>query len=165
VLQIEDHWGDTYPYYHSPEDTIAHMTLDYWEEQIKATLVTAAHLAVPVEYGFTLAAAPPSRVIAPGGVATFAIEVQPSGGFTATVNLVAASPSPSLTLDLFPAAVVPPGQAALTITDTHTKTLVPGLWYTVPITATAGDITQTTSVGLFVKGVRIYLPIVLRERL
>jgi hypothetical protein len=144
---------------------MAHMNLDYWEEQIKATLVTAAHLAVPVDYAFTLDATPPSRVIAPGGVATFTIEVQPSGSFTATVNLVAASPSPSLTLDLFPAAIVPPGHATLTITDTHTETLLSSLWYTVPITATAGDITQTTSVGLLVAEAQIYLPIVLRERL
>ena len=28
---------------------MAHMNLDYWEEQIKATLVTAAHLAVPID--------------------------------------------------------------------------------------------------------------------
>jgi hypothetical protein len=27
---------------------MAHMNLDYWEEQINATLVTAAHLAVPI---------------------------------------------------------------------------------------------------------------------
>lgn len=141
------------------------MNLAYWEEQIKATIASAAHLAVPVEYGFTLATTPPSRAIAPGGVATFTIEVQPTGGFTATVNLVAASPSPSLTLDLFPAAVVPPGQATLTLTDTHTEMLVPGLWYTVPITATSGEITQITSVNFLVGGVRVYLPVVLQERL
>jgi hypothetical protein len=29
------------------------MNLAYWEEQIKATLVTAAHLAVPVTYPVT----------------------------------------------------------------------------------------------------------------
>jgi hypothetical protein len=54
VLQIEDFWGaDKNPYYHAPGDTMAHMNLDYWEEQIKATLVTAAHLAVPVPSGNT----------------------------------------------------------------------------------------------------------------
>jgi hypothetical protein len=142
---------------------MAHMNLDYWEEQIKATLVTAAHLAVPVEYGFTLTATPPSRAIAPGGVTTFTIEVQPTGSSTATVDLFAASPSPSLTLDLIPATVDPPGQATLTLTDTHTETLVPGLWYTVPITATGDGIVQTMSVSLLVGGVRVYLPIVLRE--
>lgn len=132
------------------------MNFDYWEEHIKATLVTAAHLAVPVEYGFTLAATPPSRAIAPGGVATFTIGVQPSGAFTATVDLVAASPSPSLTLDLHPGAIDPPGQAILTLTDAHTATLVPGLRYTVPITASGNGITQTTSVSLLVEGGGVY---------
>jgi len=166
VLQIEDHWGDdANPYYHTPGDTMAHMNLDYWEEQIKATLVTAAHLAVPVMHGFTLTATPPSRAIATGGVATFTLGVQPSGGFTRTVDLVATSPSPSLTLELYPHVVDPPGEAILAVTDTHSATFVSHLWYTVQITATGGGITQTTSVSLTLEGVRVYLPIVLRERL
>jgi len=85
------------------------------------------------------------------------------GGFSATVALVAASPSPSLTLSLAPTAVDPPEQATLTLTDTHPgPTLLPGLWYTVPITASGGDCTQTTSVGLLVGGARIYLPLILK---
>lgn len=93
------------------------------------------------------------------------IEVQSVGGFSATVALVAASPSPSLTLtlSLAPTAVDPPGQATLTLTDTHPgPTLLPGLWYTVPITASGGGCTQTTSVGLLVGGARIYLPLILK---
>ncbi len=62
-----------------------------------------------------------------------------------------------------PYSVTPPGQVTLTITDSHPgSTLVPGQWYNVPITATNG-ITQTTSVGLLVGGVRLYLPLVLRD--
>ena len=114
--------------------------------------------------GFILIAAPPSRAIAPGGVATYAIGVQPVGGFTTTVTLIAASPSPSLTLSLAPAAVTPSGQATLTITDTHTgSTLLPGLWYTVPITGTGGGFTQMTSVSLLVGGARFYLPVALKS--
>jgi hypothetical protein len=48
VLQIEDMENEFNPYYHSPEDSIAHMNLDYWTEQIKATVAIIAHLAVPV---------------------------------------------------------------------------------------------------------------------
>lgn len=48
ILQIENREDEYNPYYHSSEDTIAHMNLDYWEEQIKATVATAAHLAVPI---------------------------------------------------------------------------------------------------------------------
>jgi len=114
-------------------------------------------------YGFTLNATPSARAIAPGDTATYTIEVQSVGGFSATVALVAASPSPSLTLSLAPTAVDPPGQAMLTLTDTHPgPTLLPGLWYTVPITATGGGSTQTTSVGLLVGGARIYLPLILK---
>ena len=36
------------PYNHTSQDTIAHMNLDYWLEQVKATTAIAAHLAVPV---------------------------------------------------------------------------------------------------------------------
>ena len=113
-------------------------------------------------YGFTLIPAPPSRAIAPGSVATYTIGVQPLGGFTATVTLTAASPSPSLTLSLTPTTVAQSSQATLTVTDTHTDTLLPGLWYTIPITSTGGGFTHTTSVGLLVGGARLYLPLVLR---
>lgn len=117
------------------------------------------------DYGFTLTVAPPSRTIGPGGVATYTIGVQPTGGFTATVSLVAGSPSPSLTLSLVPAVIAPLSQAILTITDSHAETPLPGLWYTVPITGTSGDVTRTTSVGLFVRGACLYLPIILRHYL
>jgi hypothetical protein len=38
--------GEKNPYYHSPQDTIAHMDLDYWTEQMKATVAIVAHLAI-----------------------------------------------------------------------------------------------------------------------
>ena len=123
-------------------------------------------------YGFTLSATPSSRAIAPGGVATYTIGVQPISGFTHIVALTAASPSPSVTLSLHPTAVTPPGQITLTLTDTHPSTgsgqatgstLTPGLWYTVPITATGGGATQATGVSLLVGGARVYLPLILRS--
>jgi hypothetical protein len=113
-------------------------------------------------YGFTLAAAPSTRVIPSGGVATYTLSVGSLGGFTETVSLLAPSPSPSLTLSLAPDAVTPPGQATLTVTDTHMGTLPSGLWYTLPITASAGGLTQTASVQLLVGGVKIYLPLIIK---
>jgi hypothetical protein len=57
-----------------------------------------------------------------------------------------------------------PGQATLTVTDTHSAGLPwPDIWYHVPITATGGGVTQTTSVGLLVGGTRVYVPVVLRS--
>ena len=112
---------------------------------------------------FSLTTDPASRAIDPGGVATYVISVEPGGGFTDTVYLDASSPSPDLDVDLTPDSVTPPGQVTLTITDSHPgPTLLPGQWYNVPITATNG-VTQTTSVGLLVGGVRLYLPMVLRN--
>lgn len=39
---------DRNPYNHTSQDSIAHMSLDYWLEQVKATTAIAARLAVPV---------------------------------------------------------------------------------------------------------------------
>jgi len=106
---------------------------------------------------------PPNRAIDPGGVTTYGIEVRPIGGSTATVSLLATSPSPSLTLQLIPTAVIPLGQATLTVTDSHPSPMpLSGLWYNIPITATDG-ITQTISVDLLVGGMRLYLPLILKS--
>lgn len=48
MLQIENREDEYNPYVHSPQDNIAHMNLDYWVEQIKATIAATAHLAVPI---------------------------------------------------------------------------------------------------------------------
>jgi parallel beta-helix repeat protein len=115
-------------------------------------------------YGFLLTSAPSSRAIVPGAVATYGLSVQPVGGFSAAVTLVTASPSPSLTVGLVPPSIVLPGQATLTITDTHSAVSPwPDVWYRVPITATGDGVTQTTTVGLLVGGTRVYLPLVLRS--
>jgi hypothetical protein len=48
-LQIENYNnGEKNAYYHQPGDSVAHMNLDYWLEQMKATAAIAAHLAGPV---------------------------------------------------------------------------------------------------------------------
>ncbi len=47
-LQIEARESETNPYYHSTQDTVAHMDLDYWTEQMEATAAIVAHLAIPV---------------------------------------------------------------------------------------------------------------------
>ena len=101
--------------------------------------------------------------IDPGGIATYTLKVRPIGVSTAAISLVTASPSPSLTLQLVPTQVVPPGQAILTASDAHTGTaLLPGLHYDIPITGTNGA-TQTIHVSLLVGGVRVYLPLILRD--
>jgi hypothetical protein len=115
-------------------------------------------------YGFVLRADPAGQGIDPGGVATYDIEVLPVGGFAESVTLVAASPSPSLTVSLAPVNILPPGDATLTVTDTHSPpTLVPGVWYEIPVTGTSGEISQAIEVGLLVGGVRLHLPLILKN--
>jgi len=116
------------------------------------------------EDGFILTATPSTRAIAPGGVTTYTIEVQRTGAFAHTVTLIAASPSPNLTLSLAPTALTPPGQATLTVIDTHPgPVLLPGVWYTLPVTGTGGGITAATGVNLLVGGARVYLPLIVKE--
>ena len=113
---------------------------------------------------FALQAGPSSHTIDPGGTVTYTIGAQPVAGFTGTVTLCTSSPSPSLTVSLAPTAITPLDRATLTVTDTHAGApSAPGLWYHVPITATGGGITRSTSVGLLLGGVRLYLPLVLKS--
>lgn len=108
-----------------------------------------------------LAAVPSHRAIAPGGVATYTVCV--GDAFSGPVTLDAGAPDPSLTVQLAPAAVIPPGHAVLTVTDTHSgSALLPGLWHTIPITATS-NVVRTAGVRLLVGGAQNYLPVVLKS--
>ena len=114
-------------------------------------------------YGFTLRAVPSAHVVVPGQAAAYTLDLRPIGGFSATLTLTATSPSPNITLQLNPATATLPGQATLTVTNSYAGTLAPGVWHTIPITATGGGVTQTASVGLLVGGARVYLPLVSRS--
>jgi hypothetical protein len=109
--------------------------------------------------GFILSVNPPSQGIEPGGVATYDVMVRPISGFGDPVALTASSPSPSVTLRLMPAILVPPAGAVLTATDTHPG---PALVYTLTISGTGGGFTRTASARLWVGGVRIYVPLLVR---
>lgn len=112
---------------------------------------------------FTLSVTPSSQAIEAGDTTTYDVIVTAAGGFTETVTLTASNPSPSQTLSLVPTMLTPEGQALLTLTDTHpTGPLLPGLWYTVPVTATGGGLTRTATVNLLVGGTRSYLPVILK---
>jgi hypothetical protein len=89
--------------------------------------------------------------------------IQVGAIFTSAVTLVADNPPASVTWRLVPTQINPPGWATLVVTDSHAGPVqLPGLWYSIPITAT-NDITRTTSVRLLVGGARLYLPIILKS--
>ncbi len=112
------------------------------------------------EAGFALLAQPPAQAIRPGQTARYSLSLQPPA-LPHPVTLTVASPSPSLTLALNPLVLAPGASATLTVTDTHAITLQLSLWYNLPITATGGGFTQTSSVELLIGGRRVYLPLVL----
>lgn len=105
-----------------------------------------------------LTVTPAVHTINPGDVATYTLNIGP--GFTGPVSLIPTNPSSDLAVQVSPNSVIPPIQVTLTITDSHPgPQLVPGQWYTVPVTVTGG-ITYVTSVNLLVGGTRAYLPII-----
>ena len=113
-------------------------------------------------FGFNLSTSPAARVIEAGGVATYTISLQAIAGFSSTVTLAAGSPSPNLIAGFTSGALTPTGQATLLLTSTLSPPLMPGLYYSVPITATGGGVTKTVSVSVLVGGARLYLPVVTR---
>ena len=115
---------------------------------------------------FTLNAAPSARAIDPGGSTSYQLQTAVRGYWTGPVTVTSSSPSPSVTIGLngsIAAAVMPvPGSITLIVTDTH-PIGSPPIWYSIPITATGGGVTQVTQAGLLVGGARVYLPVTLKN--
>ena len=115
-------------------------------------------------YGFTMTLATNALVMEPGDTQTNAIEITHVGGFTSTVTLEAVSPSASLLVNLDASSITEPGgQIILTVEDLHTTPVMPGQWYTIPITASADGLVQTSNVNVLVGGSHTYLPLVTKQ--
>lgn len=116
------------------------------------------------EESFSLSAQPSTQAIDPGGVATYTLKVQNTSAFTGSVTLsITNNPAPG-DLDLNPTSstFTPPMQVILTVTDLISGQPLPGQWYSIPIQATGGGITRTTTINLLIGGTRSYLPIILK---
>ncbi len=115
--------------------------------------------------GFNLSVNPIARSIDPGGSAKYQLAFQASGGFAGSITLTASSPSPSVTLSLSFVVITPSINVTLTLTDTHPIGLLqPGVYYSIPITATGAGITRTASIGLLIGGWKVYLPFILKNQ-
>ena len=114
-------------------------------------------------FGFALDVDPASRAIQPGGSAMYRLDFTARLGFGSAINLSANSPSPNVIAQLASTTAISTSQVTLVLTDTHSGTLMPGLWYNVPITATGGGFTRTATAGLLVGGARVYLPVILKN--
>ena len=106
---------------------------------------------------------PAQQTILPGQSAIYPVYVQTAPGFTQTLTLSVSNPYTTLLASLSPLTLSPNQTATLILTDTHAGTsLLPGLWHTIPVTATASGLTLTAEAQLLVGGVQLYLPVVLK---
>jgi len=113
-----------------------------------------------IDYGFTMQVTPLYQVIDPGGTAAYAIDIQPIRNFSETVSISLVNLPLSLTASIEPNTLTPPGQTTLTITDTHTTPLSPGIWYTIEVLAEGGEASQLNEIWLLVGGKQIFMPMV-----
>lgn len=113
--------------------------------------------------GFTVTATPTFQKIDAGGSATYFLTLTVAGNFSSTVTLNPGSLPPDLLRNLSATSLTPPGLVTITLTDTHPSgPLVPGVWHTLSVIATGGDITRTAAVDLLVGGTQTYLPTILK---
>ncbi len=113
------------------------------------------------EGSLTLNVSPTSQAIDVGAMTNYQIDV--SSTTTDTITLQASTSSTNVEISLSITSLTPPGQATLTVTSTHViSPLIPGEFITLPITATGGGFTQTTSATLLVGGAQLHLPVVLK---
>jgi hypothetical protein len=111
------------------------------------------------EGGFGLVATPLTRSIQPGGMASYSLRLVPND-LPYTITLSTGTPPAKLTPG-FSSSVLTSGSpnATFSVSDAHSAPLQPGLWYTLPVTASGDGFTQTVSLRLLVGGIRVYLPL------
>lgn len=109
----------------------------------------------------TLSASPLSQAIDPAGTALFTLSL--AGAYSGEVMVVADVPA-GLNGQLSANSVSLPAEISLSLTDTHPPLpLLPGLWYEITVTATAGPTSQSLPLHLLVGGGRAFLPIVVAD--
>jgi hypothetical protein len=99
--------------------------------------------------------------VAPGGAASSTLQVIADGDAPGLFDLSVNDPYLELLTDISPPSLSPGGFATLTITDTHPAgEMMPGLWYTLPVTASRAGTTLTADVLILVGGAEGHLPII-----
>ncbi|MCB0154850.1 MAG: DNRLRE domain-containing protein, partial [Anaerolineae bacterium] len=111
----------------------------------------------------SLKVTPAFKQINPGESTDYTIEIEAGSIFSGPVTLNAASPSSELTISFSPNPLSPPGQSTMTITSLHSGPLNPGLFFTIPVTATTVTATRSVEVTLLVGGSQLYLPLITKE--
>lgn len=108
-------------------------------------------------------AVPAITAVAPGETAHYAIHVPVFDAGVSDVALSVSGLPAELTAVFVPANLTAPGTAVLQITDHHSGTIKPGLFYTFTLTASGNGYSQQLPLGLLVGGNRNYLPIGVKQ--
>ena len=113
--------------------------------------------------GFDLEVEPTFHHIEPGESASYILTVD-SSVITEPVSISTGSVPQDIMLYLAPTTVPVPGAATITLTSTHTGSLLmPGVFARVPIIATGSGFTRMTAIYLLVGGISHYLPLILKD--
>ena len=102
---------------------------------------------------------PTTAAIQPGKNARFILEIFPPS-FPSSLNLSVLCPSPDLTCDLEKSSINPGEEVALIVTDHHDPGayIIPGLWYTITISASHESAWQDKEIRVMVGGEKYYIP-------
>jgi hypothetical protein len=109
------------------------------------TNTTTVALVVNPLPDFALSASPSSRMINPGGVASYSVTISPVGGFSNQVTLTASGLPGGANGSFSPNPAT--GSSTLSVT---TSTSTPPATYTLTITGVSGSLTHATTISLVV---------------
>ena len=116
-----------------------------------------------LEKSFGLRIDTSARAIQPGDSTIATLHLSPGEGGSGPVTLSASITPPGPTLGLSSTTATPPQNITLTMTDQHPAgPLIPGILYTIEITAIGDGQTRTRTMKVLVGGSRIMLPFVVR---
>lgn len=112
------------------------------------------------EFVNSIVASPKAHAIRAGGVATYTVQVLTGPASSGPFTLAFGNPYMDLIAKIEPTLITSGQTAMLVVTDTHTAPVLhPGLWFTLPISATGDSLSLSSYVDLLVGGARIYHPL------
>ncbi|MCA9970998.1 MAG: hypothetical protein KC425_12320, partial [Anaerolineales bacterium] len=112
--------------------------------------------------GYFLSTNTGARTIDPGGVATFRVDVEPSGAFSLPVSITIDNPSADLLVEPTTRTVSPPTAFQVRVTDLYTGLPSPPRTYTLRITADGGGMVKETTVRITVRAqYSLFIPAVI----
>lgn len=136
---------------------------DLFYIQNLAALLGAGDAPAP-EPDFALSVTPDQQTVELGKGTTYAVQINPTGGYTGTVNLSAGGSPAGLNVKLSAANLRPPATTTLTVTDTHSASQN----YLITVIAqdtknTSLRYTSTVNFRVVDRYYKVYLPMVSRK--